>query len=67
MGGRFARVQLGDVGLGAALGAHAAADKHATEKDHHRHDRGGHEEEHQLFPIQLDLVGAVVLSMSSQT
>ena len=51
----------------AALGAHAAADEHAAEEDDHRHDRRGHEQEHQLLTIQLDLVEAVVLGMCSQS
>ena len=40
----------------------AAANEHAAEEDDHGHDRGRHEQEHQLFTVQLDLVEAVVLA-----
>ena len=45
----------------AALGAHAAPDENAAQKNHDRHDRGGHEQKHQLLPVQLDFVKALVL------
>ena len=47
----------------AALGPDAAAHENAAQENHHRHDRRGHEEKHQLFPVQLDFVEGVVLSL----
>ena len=41
----------------------AASDQYSAEKNDHRHDRGGHEEEDQLLPVQLDFVEAVVLDL----
>src|SRR2546423_1844136 len=64
---RLRRAQIGHFGVGSTLGAHAAADEHATQKDDHRHDRGSHEEKYQLLSIQLDFVKAVILGMSRQS
>ena len=46
-----------------ALGLDAAADEHAAQEDDHGHDRGGHEQKHQLFTVQLDFMEAVVLNL----
>ena len=41
----------------------AAADEHAAQENHDRHDRRGHEQEHQLLAVQLDFVKGVVLGV----
>lgn len=50
----------------AALSAHAAADEYPAEEDHDRHNGRGHEQEDQLFAVELDFVEAVVSSLRRQ-
>ncbi len=55
-GGRRGRFPCGVDGLAPD----AAADEHAAQEDHDRHDGGRHEEEHELLAAQLNLVKPVV-------
>ena len=48
-----------------ALDPDAAADHHTAEEDDDRDDGGRHEQEHELFPVELNLVKGVVVSMNS--
>jgi hypothetical protein len=48
-------------GLDPTLGAHAAADENAAQKNEDRDDRGGHEQKDELLPAQLDFVEGVVV------
>ena len=48
------------VGNGYSLGTDAAADEDAQQKDDDRHDGRRHEQEYELFPVQLNLVKALV-------
>src|SRR5262249_40224040 len=54
------------VGDGSALGTAAAPDEHAQQEDDDRHDGRRHEQEDELFPVQLDLVEAFVLKILCQ-
>jgi hypothetical protein len=50
----------GRFGSSRTIGANAASEHDAEQKNHDRDDRGRHEQEHQLFSVQLNLAEAVV-------
>jgi hypothetical protein len=50
----------------STFGPNASSDQHTAQEDDDRHNRGGHEQEDQLFAVQLDLMERVVLGVRGQ-
>ena len=60
LGRRFGALRQG------AFALHTTTDQHAAQEQDDRHHGEGHEHEHQLLAVQLDLVKAVVFSVMGQ-